>query len=59
MSHSGSVGLVGAILDDDNGGNSGSAYLFRNLDTATGTVNQNVKLLASDGAAEDFFGYLR
>ena len=47
---SGNTGLIAANADDDNGYFSGSAYLFRNLDTATGTVNETVKLLASDGA---------
>ena len=53
----GTNGLIGA---DGNrvGINSGqgSAYLFRNLDTVTGTVTQNVKLIASDGKAGDSFG---
>lgn len=57
VSLSGTVGLVGAY-GDDVGSNSdqGSAYVFRGLDTATGTVTQHVKLTASDGAATDFFG---
>jgi hypothetical protein len=42
---------VGARYDDDNGFNSGSAYLF---DASTGA--QIVKLLPSDGAANDGFG---
>jgi len=42
---------VGAYFDDDNGINSGSAYLF---DASTGA--QLFKLLPSDGATEDFFG---
>ncbi|MDB5325907.1 MAG: hypothetical protein JWM57_1476, partial [Phycisphaerales bacterium] len=58
VSQSGNTGLVGA----DNttvGANTGqgAAYVFRNLDTATGTVTQNLKLVASDGAASDFFGF--
>ncbi|MBX3740801.1 MAG: DUF5011 domain-containing protein [Akkermansiaceae bacterium] len=56
VSLSGSIAIVGAYGDDDNGNASGSAYLFRNLDTATGTVTQNVKLTASDGAVSDWFG---
>ena len=56
VSLSGTTGLVGARLDDDEGFRSGSAYLFRNLDSVTGTVNQNVKLTASDGAGNDSFG---
>ncbi len=35
----------------------GSAYIFRNLDTASGTVAQDVQLTASDGAESDSFGY--
>jgi hypothetical protein len=46
--------LIGAIEDDDNGVDSGSAYVF----TFTGTTwIQEAKLLASDGSAEDHFGY--
>jgi len=58
VSLSGSSGLVGAhgATVGSNSGQ-GAAYLFLNLDTATGTVTQNVKLTDSDGAAEDFFGY--
>ncbi|MEE8156188.1 MAG: FG-GAP repeat protein, partial [Phycisphaerales bacterium] len=48
---SGATAIVGAGSDDDNGTDSGSAYLF---DTATG--DQIVKLLPKDGAAEDRFG---
>lgn len=43
---------VGVSWDDDNGGRSGSAYLF---DAANGV--QLFKLLPSDGAAEDLFGH--
>ena len=46
------VVAVGAPLDDDNGTQSGSAYLF---DAFTGA--QIAKLLPSDGAFDDFFGY--
>ena len=53
---SGGIGLVGARRDDDNGSDSGSAYVFRNLDTATGTINESAKLLASDAESSDFFG---
>jgi autotransporter-associated beta strand protein len=57
VSQSGSIGLVGAY-DDTIGSNTyqGAAYVFRSLDTATGTITQNVKLTASDGAATDYFG---
>ena len=53
--HSVAVGsgriVVGSYRDDDNGSNSGSAYVF-DLD---GT--QLAKITASDGAANDFFGF--
>ena len=42
--------VVGAYRDDDNGGDSGSAYIY-DLDG-----NQLSKITASDGAFNDFFG---
>jgi hypothetical protein len=42
--------VVGAYGNDDNGSNSGSAYIF-DLDG-----NQIAKITASDGAASDYFG---
>jgi len=56
VSLSGHIGLIGANGDDDRGSNSGSAYLFRNLNTASGPVTEDAKLTASDGAADDRFG---
>jgi len=47
----GTTAIVGAYQDDDNGNQSGSAYLF---DTNTGA--QIVKLVPSDGASGEFFG---
>ncbi len=52
---SGNIGLIGAFGDDDKGTDSGSAYVYRNLNTANSTISQNAKLLASDGAANDHF----
>jgi len=50
----GDTALIGALMDDDNGVDSGSAYVF----TRTGTTwTQQAKLLASDGAAGNHFGY--
>jgi len=57
--------LIGAILDDDNGSNSGSAYVFVRNTTSdpcpvTGTADswcQQAKLLPADGSANDSFGY--
>ena len=45
------IAIVGTPFDDDNGGGSGSAYLF---DITTG--QQIAKLLPDDGAAGDNFG---
>ena len=47
----GKIAIVGACWDDDNGEQSGSAYLF---DVSTG--RQLAKLRAQDGAASDQFG---
>jgi hypothetical protein len=49
----GNTAVVGAFQDDDNGAESGSAHVwFR----TAGTWAEDRKLLASDGAAGDFFG---
>jgi hypothetical protein len=45
--------VVGAIYDDDNGDNSGSAYVYRHDGPAW---TQEAKLLPSDGEAHDNFG---
>jgi hypothetical protein len=53
VSLDGNTALIGAIGDDDNGVDSGSAYVF----TRTGNNwTQQAKLIASDGAAGDIFG---
>lgn len=56
----GNTGLVGAIWDDGASSSStaerGAAYLFRNLDTATGTITESVKLTASDAKNGDDLG---
>ncbi len=53
VSVSGNIALVGVPRDDDHGDNSGSVFAYRN----DGTVwVLEAKLLASDGAAGDFFG---
>ncbi|MFC2031990.1 PKD domain-containing protein [Chloroflexota bacterium] len=54
VSISGDTALVGAYLDDDNGSNSGSTYVYVRSGT---TWTQQAKLTASDGAADDSFGY--
>jgi hypothetical protein len=53
VSLSGDNALIGAQQDDDNGLDSGSAYVFIRSET---TWTQQAKLLASDGAADDLFG---
>jgi hypothetical protein len=47
--------VVGANLDDDKGSNSGSVYVFEK--NKTGQYEQVSKLVASDGAEGDRFGY--
>ena len=48
--------IVGAPLDQDNGTASGSAYVFR-FQPELMTWLQEQKIIASDGAPFDFFGY--
>ncbi|MCH8927549.1 MAG: FG-GAP repeat protein, partial [Candidatus Marinimicrobia bacterium] len=50
-----SVAVVGAWSDDDKGSKSGSAYVFKRAGTSWA---QEAKLLPSDGAADDHFGFL-
>lgn len=54
---SGTTALIGA-RGANVGGNrdQGAAYVFRDLGSAAGTVTQNAKLVASDGAQDEFFG---
>ena len=56
VSISGDLALIGAELDDDNGKNSGSAYLFRFDPDGSGDWIEEAKLLASDGTLGDSFG---
>ena len=51
----GDVVVIGAPSDDDNGSNSGSAYVFRYND-GTGQWDQEAKLLAFDGQADQELG---
>ncbi|SPD74472.1 exported hypothetical protein [uncultured Desulfobacterium sp.] len=54
VSIDGEVAVVGAHLNDDKGANSGSAYIFRR----EGTIwTEQAKLIPSDAAADDYFGY--
>jgi hypothetical protein len=52
-SESGEVAIIGALLDDGSGRDSGAAYIFRH--TGAGWV-QEQKLLPADGDPFDFFG---
>jgi len=47
--------LIGADYDNDNGNNSGSAYVFH-YDSLSGLWIEEAKLLPSDGTSTDFFG---
>ena len=49
----GNIAIVGAVFDGEQGSNAGAAYLFR-YDGLT--WNQEAKLVASDGAADDHLG---
>lgn len=53
ISADGQVALVGAWLDEDNGDDGGSAYVFVRNGT---TWSEEAKLLADDGAERDWFG---
>jgi hypothetical protein len=52
ISDDGTTALIGASGDDDNGLDSGSAYVFK----YNGLTWVEEKLTASDGAADDLFG---
>jgi cyclophilin family peptidyl-prolyl cis-trans isomerase len=49
--------IVGAYKNDDNGTDSGSAYIFEPNDLDPNNWDQKAKLTASDAAAGDYFGY--
>ena len=54
VSLDGDQAVVGAYGNDDNGTDSGSAYVFVNNN---GSWSQQDKLIAEDGAVGDYFGY--
>ena len=54
VSISGDTAIIGADGDDDNGANSGSAYIFTRSD---GIWSEQVKLTASDAEENDSFGF--
>ena len=53
MSISDDYAIIGAYNDDDNGDNSGAAYIFQNF---SGTWSEIAKISANDGTENDFFG---
>ena len=57
VSISGNNIVVGAYQDDDNGINSGSAYVFTKPSGGWVDTIETAKLTASDGSAYDYFGY--
>lgn len=56
VSISGDYIVVGATGDDDNGNQSGSAYLFKKSDVGWSNMIQTAKLKPSDGSDSDHFG---
>jgi len=46
--------IIGSYYDDDNGSNSGSAYIFKNNN---GSWTQIAKMTASDGYNNEYYGY--
>lgn len=56
VSISGDDVVIGAVGNDDNGDNSGSAYVFEKPPTGWTGATETIKLTASDAASEDYFG---
>lgn len=52
----GNTVVIGSPADDDNGTDSGSAYVFVKPSAGWATMTETTKLRASDGAAVDVFG---
>ena len=57
VSVDGDTVVVGVYLDDDNGADSGSAYVFVRPSTGWAAATETAKLTASDGAPSDSFGW--
>lgn len=51
------IAIIGAVGDDDDGENSGSAYLFASNQGGPHSWGQVAKLTAVDGEAQDIFGF--
>jgi len=56
VSISGDTIVVGSYKDDDNGNDSGSAYVFERNEGGANQWGEARKLTASDGAASDWYG---
>ena len=54
VSISGDYAVISAHQNDDDGNNSGSAYIFQKQE---GNWSERAKIIASDGVAHDNFGY--
>ncbi len=57
VSIDGDVVVIGAIWEDDKGTDAGSTYVYRYDPNGAGLWFEEAKLLASDGATEDYFGH--
>jgi hypothetical protein len=56
VSLNGSTALIGARFDDDNGANSGSAYIFEQDEGGVNNWGEVEKLISDDGSNYDQFG---
>ena len=56
VSLNGNTAIVGAHHDDDNGENSGSAYVFRRDEGGTESWGLVTKIVPADGDVDDLFG---
>ncbi|HEX8281412.1 MAG TPA: FG-GAP repeat protein, partial [Chthoniobacterales bacterium] len=54
VSLAGNAAIVGAPYDQTS---RGGVYIFRDVSTATGTIAESAKVLASDGVEDNEFGY--
>ena len=54
MAISGDTAIIGSKNDDDKGDDSGSGYVYTNID---GKWTEDVKIVPENGAADDQFGY--
>ncbi|MCO6480481.1 MAG: PKD domain-containing protein, partial [Phaeodactylibacter sp.] len=57
LSISGDNIIVGARFEDENGSNAGAAYIFSKEEGGADNWGETAKLIASDGEADDRFGY--